>query len=75
MTLFQLIMAYSVAWWMVLFMVLPFGIKAPETPEKGHVPSAPSKLNIKRKFMITSVLSIIPVWLFKILYEGGYIGL
>jgi predicted secreted protein len=75
MTLFQMLIAYSVAWWLVLFMVLPFGIKAPEVPGKGHVPSAPKELNLKKKCLITSVLAIIPVLAFKYLYEAGYVGL
>ena len=75
MTILQMIIAYSVAWWLVLFMVLPFGIKAPEVPEKGHVPSAPKNLNLKKKCLITSVLAFIPVLGFKYLYEAGVIGL
>lgn len=75
MSLFQMIIAYSVAWWLVLFMVLPFGLRAPETPEKGHVHSAPSNFNFKKKAIITSILAIFPVLAFKYLYEGGYIGL
>ena len=75
MTIFQMIIAYSVAWWLVLFMVLPFGIKMAEVPEKGHVPSAPKHLNLKKKAKITSILAIIPVLAFKYLYEAGIVGL
>lgn len=75
MSILQMIIAYSVAWWLVLFMVLPFGIQAPEVPGKGHVPSAPKHLNLKKKFLITSVLALIPVLVFKYLYEAGVIGI
>ena len=74
MTWLQMIIGYSVAWWLVLFMVLPFGIQAPETPGKGHVPSAPKAFNLKKKALITSVLALIPVFAFKYLYEAGVIG-
>ncbi len=75
MTLFQMFLAYAVAWWVVLFMVLPFGAHAPESPEKGHAPSAPMRFNFKKKAKITSILAIIPVLVFKYLYEAGVIGL
>lgn len=75
MSILQMIIAYSVAWFLVLFMVLPFGLKTPETPGKGHVPSAPSNFNLKKKAIITSILAIIPVLAFKYLYEAGVIGL
>jgi predicted secreted protein len=75
MTLFQMFMAYSVAWWLVLFMVLPFGAKAADAPEAGHAASAPAQFNIRKKIIITSVLAIIPVCAFKYLYESGVVGL
>ena len=46
-------------WWWVLFMVLPFGAKAPETVEKGHAPSAPEKPNLGKKMLITTVIAAI----------------
>jgi predicted secreted protein len=71
MTWLQMIIAYSVAWWLVFFMVLPFGAAAPKTPGKGHVPSAPERPNIKKKAWITTGLAVIPVLAFKYLYETG----
>lgn len=75
MTLFQMFIAYTVVWWVVLFMVLPFGAKASENPEKGHAASAPAKFDFKKKAKIASILAIIPVLAFKCLYEAGVIGL
>ncbi|MBN8543015.1 MAG: DUF1467 family protein [Alphaproteobacteria bacterium] len=75
MTIFQMFLAYAVAWWVVLFMVLPFGSNASETPEKGHAASAPARFDFKKKAKITSILAIIPVLAFKCLYEAGVIGL
>ncbi|MFZ4125215.1 MAG: DUF1467 family protein [Rickettsiales bacterium] len=75
MTLFQMFLAYAVAWWIVLFMVLPFGAQAPAQPDKGHAQSAPARFDFKKKAKITSILAIIPVLLFKYLYEAGVIGL
>ncbi len=54
------IATYFICWWMVLFVVLPFGVRSQE--EKGEVvegsePAAPSVPHIWRKFAITTVLA------------------
>jgi len=51
------IMVFFVIWWVVLFMVLPFGIHIEENPEKGFATSAPKNPNLKKKFLITTALT------------------
>ena len=63
MTIAQCIVAYSVCWWLVLFMVLPQGLTMEKKPGTGHVPSAPSNPRLKRKFIITSFIAILPTLL------------
>ncbi|AWU94203.1 DUF1467 family protein [Azospirillum ramasamyi] len=53
---------YVVVWWVVLFAVLPWGVRTPDEPEPGMASSAPVEPRILRKFMITSVVSVL-VWL------------
>ena len=53
------IVVYILLWWWVLFMVLPFGAKAPEVVEKGHAPSAPEKPRLVKKMLITSVIALV----------------
>ena len=53
---------YVIIWWIVLFTVLPIGIKIPKKSEKGHAPSAPSNPLIIKKFIITSSIAFI-IWL------------
>ena len=53
------IVVYILLWWWVLFMVLPFGAKAPETIEHGHAPSAPEKPRLLKKMLITSVIAAV----------------
>ncbi|MBP2299539.1 DUF1467 family protein [Azospirillum picis] len=53
---------YIVVWWVVLFAVLPWGVRTPETPEPGMASSAPVEPRILRKFAITSVVAAV-VWL------------
>jgi len=57
------ILVYCVVWWLVIFMVLPWGVKPPENPEPGHATSAPDRPMLWRKAAITSVISAV-VWVF-----------
>ena len=49
MTWFTGILVYVIIWWLVLFMVLPWGVKVPEEPEPGHASSAPVQLAALRQ--------------------------
>lgn len=57
-----IILVYVIAWWMVFFAALPFGVRAQsETDEdmvEGSVPSAPSNPNLKKKAIITSIIAV-----------------
>lgn len=48
---------YIIIWVVVLFMVLPWGVRIPDKSESGHATSAPENPHIGLKFLITSVLS------------------
>lgn len=56
------IAVYFMIWWVVLFMVLPWGYRPIENPELGHATSAPAKPHLKLKFLVTSGISAI-IWL------------
>jgi predicted secreted protein len=49
-------------WWVVLFTVLPFGVKVAENPEKGHADGAPERPMMWRKVGITTLVACV-VWL------------
>ena len=53
------ILVYIIIWWLVFFMALPFGVKAPENPEVGHEPSAPTNPMLLRKAVITSIITAV----------------
>ncbi len=38
---FESLVAFIVIWWLVLFMVLPWGVRIPDKAEPGHATSAP----------------------------------
>jgi predicted secreted protein len=52
---------YVVIWWIVFFMALPWGVKAPhevgEEPEPGHAASAPVRPLLWRKAAIVTIIS------------------
>ncbi len=48
---------YFVVWWIVLFAVLPFGVKTVETVEAGHDAGAPVSAHMIRKVVATTAIS------------------
>ena len=62
---------YAVSWWLMLFMVLPFGVAAPEAPEKNVYAAAPVKARIKQKLLITSAVALVPTLLLQWLIMSG----
>jgi predicted secreted protein len=58
---FSGIVVYVILWWVVFFMSLPFGVRAPHevgsVPGPGHVPSAPVRPRLWLKAGITTVIA------------------
>lgn len=52
---------YIVVWWIVLFAVLPWGVRTPDEAEPGMANSAPVKPRILFKFAVTSLVALV-VW-------------
>lgn len=61
MTLIPGSLVFFVIWWIVLFMVLPLGVQRDENPHKGFEPGAPKNPNLKKKFLITTIFSVV-IW-------------
>jgi len=61
MTLVSGTMVFIVLWWVILFAVLPFGVRPEENPKKGFATSAPQNPQLKKKFLATTVLTAI-IW-------------
>ncbi|MFO0997158.1 MAG: DUF1467 family protein [Alphaproteobacteria bacterium] len=62
MDLFGGITTYVIIWWLVLFTVLPWGVRIPERPDTGHASSAPARPRILLKFAITTAIAT-ALWL------------
>jgi predicted secreted protein len=59
------VVAFIVIWWLVLFMVLPFGVRRTEAPEEGHDHGAPAHPMMWRKAAATTAITVV---LFAIVY-------
>lgn len=62
---FSALVVWLIIWWLVLFIILPIGIRG--QAEEGDIvegsePGAPHSLNIKRKFIQTTVIASI-LWI------------
>lgn len=63
MSIVSAIVVYICIWWLVIFCILPIGISS-EYEENGQAmgPGAPSSVNMKKKFIMTTVISFF-IWL------------
>jgi predicted secreted protein len=52
---------YLIIWWVVLFAVLPWGIRPSEAPTEGHDPGAPLNPRLKAKALATTLVAAV-VW-------------
>lgn len=55
----EIIVTFSIFWLLAFTLILPFGLKIPETWEKGHASSAPINSYFKYKFLISIMVAII----------------
>ena len=79
MTLASAIAIYFIIWWLVLFMVLPFGIRnaheAGEVVEEGNEPGAPTNPRLVRKAIITTILATAVFAVFYLAVTRGWMSL
>ncbi|MGB9141879.1 MAG: DUF1467 family protein [Aestuariivirga sp.] len=70
---------YFIIWWLVLFLVLPFGIRnaheTGETVEEGHEPGAPANPRILRKAVVTTILATTVFAIFYVAKTRGWLSL
>ncbi|MEQ5774022.1 MULTISPECIES: DUF1467 family protein [unclassified Thalassospira] len=56
---FSGLVTYLIIWWLVLFTVLPVGVRRQEVVEKGHDSGAPQNPHMWKKILATSLISAI----------------
>jgi predicted secreted protein len=63
MSWFTGILVFVVVWWVVIFAVLPWGIRVPDRQDDaGHAPSAPTNPRIWLKAIVTTAIAAV-IWL------------
>jgi len=75
MTWFATTIVFVIVWWLILFMVLPFGAAPPDEVERGMATSAPAKPRIAVKLAITTVLAAVLTGLIVWSIDSGLIQL
>lgn len=63
------VLVYLVTWWLVFFAVLPFGVKPNPNPTRDEYHGAPINPDLKKKAIITSLLSIPVTALFMVIWN------
>ncbi len=53
---------FFIVFWLIFFMTLPFGVRPPEHPEPGHMPSAPERPYLWAKALVALVLAYGATW-------------
>jgi len=77
MNLFSAFVVWLIIWWLTLFLILPIGIRG--QAEEGDIvegsePGAPHKLDIKRKFVQTTLIASVLWVLVCLLIISGVIS-
>jgi predicted secreted protein len=72
---FGVAIVFAIVWWLILFMVLPFGAAPPERVEPGMATSAPARPRMIIKLLITTLLAVLVTGLIAWLMQSGLIQL
>ena len=75
MSIVQIIVAFAIIWWVVLFAVLPFGVRthhdAGIDPIDGIEPGSPLKPHLGKKLIATTIITLVLLGIF---YLGQTMG-
>ena len=53
------VVIFVILWWLILFLILPIGVKKEQSVEFGNDPGAPDNPMLKKKFLITTIIALI----------------
>ena len=67
---------FFIIWWLVLFTVLPWGMRsaheAGEEVRPGHERAAPAQVNMWRKFVVTTIVTLfVYAFYYWLMYYSG----
>ncbi|MDD9915312.1 MAG: DUF1467 family protein [Rhodospirillaceae bacterium] len=64
-----------ISWWMVFFMVLPWGVRRQDDPEPGHEAGAPENPRLWLKVAVTTGIAIVITALAWVAVDLGWISI
>ena len=67
-------LVYVIIWWLVLFMVLPWGNRPPDVVEEGPATSAPENPRLWHKVGVTTVIAAVVFIIIYLVAEAGLIN-
>ncbi len=67
-------LVYVMIWWVVIFAVLPWGVRVPDEPGPGHATSAPETPMIGRKLLVTTAISTVLWVIAYLIIESDWIS-
>ncbi|MGF1641862.1 MAG: DUF1467 family protein [Rhodospirillales bacterium] len=70
------IAVYVVIWWVVIFMVLPWGVKTLDDADiaKGHAASAPKRPHLALKMAATTVVAAVAWVIVYLIVDSGVVS-
>ena len=75
MEFFSAAAVFIIVWWLVLFMVLPFGAVPPDDVEPGTEPGAPARPRLAVKLAVTTLIALCLTALIVWVIQSGLIRL
>ena len=69
------LVVFTIVWWLILFMTLPFGARPPANPGRGHATSAPENPRLALKMFVTTLLAALVTAAFAYVADQGWISL
>ena len=74
MSLVSFLLVYLMMFMIIFFMSLPFGVSLPDDHIEGHANSAPVESNLKFKFFISLLISLIPTFFIFWVVKSGLLN-
>ncbi len=78
MNLVNAFLIYILVWWVTLFAVLPIGVRGQAEDDNivpGSEPGAPVKAQMKKKIILTTIISLVLWGLLLLIIESGVIDI
>lgn len=72
---FSIGVIFVCVWWVIWFMLLPWGVRRVDDPEPGHDAGAPANARIGLKFAVATGITVVITGAIVAVIESGVISL